>query len=352
MKYHPFNRSFSGSLLFVILALLLFSSIVFAGCGTKQPASETMEQGQVYVGMDLMVQIMFKPLPTKMPGGEGDTPATVQLGRELFFEKDLSLNRSQSCNSCHRLDNKYPGGDMGSFSEGAAGGLGERNSPTVLNAGFQSVQFWDGRAADLVQQATMPMLNPIEMGMTGEGLVVERLKGSAKYRAAFKAAFPNETDPVTFKNTAIAIAAFERTLVARSRFDRYLEGDMTALTKAELKGLTRFLDTGCSECHNGHPVGGLIMRRAGYFHPYINQSDTGRYKVTGDESDMYVFKVPMLRNVTLTPPYFHDGGLATLSDAVHDMAWMQLDTQLSKDEIEEIVTFLHSLENSGLVELK
>lgn len=279
-----------------------------------------------------------------MPGSQNDTPEMVELGRKLFFERDISLTRSQPCNDCHRIDSQHAGVDYLSVSKGALGISGIRNAPTVLNAGFQAAQFWDGRAMDLEEQGMIPLLNPIEMAMRTEEDVERRLSGSEYYRHGFARAFPSRTQPITFDNVARAIASFERSLIAPSRFDRYLEGDTDALTRTERLGLQRFIDTGCIDCHSSHPVGGRLMRNLGVYHPYGNQSDTGRHTITGREEDRFVFKVCMLRNVTRTPPYFHDGQVSTLPEAVHLMSWMQLDSVLSSSEIDEIVNFLRTLE--------
>jgi cytochrome c peroxidase len=226
---------------------------------------------------------------------------------------------------------------------------GQRNSPTVLNAGFQASLFWDGRAADLETQAKQPMLNPIEMAMRTEEDVVHRLLRSEGYRQAFEHAFPQQMEPITFDNVARAIAAFERTLVTPSRFDRYLRGETEALTRAEQRGLERFVETDCIDCHLSHPVGGRLLQKLGIYHPYENQTDSGRYGITGREEDRFVFKVCMLRNVTRTAPYFHDGKVATLPEAVRLMAWMQLDKLLQPGEIDEIVDFLQTLESEQSV---
>jgi cytochrome c peroxidase len=196
-----------------------------------------------------------------------------------------------------------------------------------------------------VEQAKGPLLNPIEMAMLDEKEVVTRLKNIREYPRLFKQAFPNQQEPVTFDNTARAIASFERTLVTPARFDRYLKGDMDAITMEEERGLMRFVDTGCVECHSSFLVGGRLMRRFGVYHPYHNQSDTGRYGVTHDEEDKFIFKVPTLRNVTLTLPYFYDGQVSTLPEAVRLMAWMQLDTKLEFSEIDEIICFLNTLDS-------
>ena len=306
-------------------------------------AADVPKASKVYEGTELVVRIYFKPLPERMPGSQGDTQAMIELGRKLFFERNISLHKSQACSDCHRLYGQYAGTDNLLTSKGARGISGKRNTPTVLNAGFQVAQFWDGRATDLVAQAKMPLLNPIEMAMRTEKDVVDRLKGIASYHRAFAHAFPEAVEPVTFDHIARAIAAFERTLVTPSRFDRFLNGELEALTGSEKRGLQRFIDTGCTDCHSSYPIGGRLLQKFGIYRPYENQSDTGRYEITGLDEDMFVFKVPMLRNVTLTAPYFHDGKVATLPEAIRLMAWMQLDRVLDPREIAEIVDFLHAL---------
>jgi cytochrome c peroxidase len=323
-----------------LLVLLVGSCFLLGDCHAGRRSASPQE----YEGTDLIVRIFFKALPEEMPGSQNDTPEMVDLGRKLFFERGISLTRSQSCNDCHRLDNQQAGVDHLPTSPGAMGISGQRNSPTVLNAGFQTTLFWDGRAADLETQAKQPMLNPIEMAMRTEEDVVHRLLRSEGYRHAFERAFPQLTEPITFDNVAHSIAAFERALVTPSRFDRYLKGETEALTRAEQRGLERFVGTGCIDCHNSHPVGGRQLQKLGIYHPYENQTDTGRHGITGREEDRFVFKVCMLRNVTRTAPYFHDGKVATLPEAVRLMAWMQLDKVLDPREIAEIVDFLHTLE--------
>jgi len=316
--------------------------IALAGC--EKRSMEDAQSGDTVGGIEqipLSVRIFFKPLPDKMPGSENDTPALVALGRKLFFEEGISLTKDQSCNDCHRLDKMMAGVDYEPTSLGAKGTAGARNAPTVLNAGFQKMQFWDGRAADLVEQAKGPLLNPIEMAMPNEQEVINRLQ---HYRRDFARVFPNQPDPVTFDNVAIAIAAFERTLITPSRFDRYLKGGMDTITPAEMTGLMRFMNTGCIECHSGVVAGGRLFKKLGIYHPYDNLADTGRFGVTKNEEDKFVFKASSLRNVTLTPPYFHDGRVSTLPEAVRLMAWMQLDTKLNPVEIDEIISFLNTLD--------
>jgi len=285
---------------------------------------------------------LFSPLPEKMPGSESDSAARIALGKQLYFETALSINHTQSCNSCHRLDEKLGGVDNLPTSKGAGGKFGDRNAPTTLNAGLHIAQFWDGRAPDLEAQAKGPVLNPIEMGMADEAAVLARLEG-AGYGERFKTVFPSTEPALTFDNYAEAVAAFERTLITRDRFDDFLGGKLDALTPAEADGLRQFVDVGCIDCHEGALLGGDRYEKMGQAHAYANQKDLGRFDVTKDEEDKYVFKVPSLRNIALTHPYFHDGKAETLAAAIKQMAWLQLDEELDEGQIASIATFLGSL---------
>ncbi len=282
------------------------------------------------------------PIPDRMPGAESDTAVLVRLGRELYFEKDLSENRTQSCNSCHQIDNRLGGVDNEPTSPGAFGKRGGRNSPTTLNAGFQFAQFWDGRADDLVAQAKGPVLNPIEMAMPTADVVVQRLKENARYRDLFRQAFPAATDPLTYDNMARAIAAFERTLLTRDRFDDFLKGDDRALSATERKGLHEFLSRGCTTCHYGPTIGGQTYQKIGLVKPFPTD-DKGRFEITKDADDEARFKVPVLRNIAITYPYFHKGQVATLEEAVRKMAWHQLGQELDDSTVQSIAAFLRSL---------
>ena len=286
---------------------------------------------------------VLAPLPEKMPGSENDTPARVKLGRELFFEKKLSANNTQSCNSCHAVDKNLGGVDNEPTSPGAFGKRGGRNSPTVLNAGFHVAQFWDGRAKTLEDQAKGPVLNPGEMAMPSEVAVIEKLKDEKKYVGAFKKAFPGESDPITYDNFAKAVASFERTLRTHDRFDDFLKGDDKALTAAELKGLDTFLTIGCTTCHAGPLLGGNDFKKLGILNAYENTADKGRIEVTKEDYDEFVFKVPSLRNIALTAPYFHDGTQKTLEQTVQKMAWLQLGKKLSDQETSDLSAFLRAL---------
>jgi len=283
------------------------------------------------------------PLPDKMPGAEKDTPAMIQLGEKLYFEKRLSVNGKMSCNDCHRVDGGRPGVDNEPTSPGAHGKRGDRNSPTTLNAGFHFAQFWDGRAKDLEEQAKGPVLNPVEMAMPDEAEVLRRLKGDKEYPGLFKKAFPADAEAITYDNFSRAVAAFERTLVTRDRFDDFLKGDDRALNAQELQGLALFLDTGCTTCHTGPTLGGNMYQKMGLINRYANTNDLGRFKVTKEEGDEYRFKVPSLRNVAMTWPYFHDGAAADLATAIKTMAHLQLNKQLSAEELDALKAFLASM---------
>ena len=281
---------------------------------------------------------LFKPIE-KPSANELEKPI-VRLGEKLYSDPILSLDQSQSCNTCHNLSNH--GVDNEPTSKGVKGERGDRNSPTVLNASLHIAQFWDGRAKDVEEQALGPILNPVEMAVPSEGEVVKRLSGHKEYPKLFKAAFPDDKSPISFKHVGDAIGAFERTLLTPSRFDQYLKGDDQALSQAEKNGLKEFVGAGCAGCHNGAAVGGGMYQKLGLVVPYETE-DLGRYNVTKSESDRYVFKVPSLRNVTHTEPYFHDGSISTLGEAVKKMGKHQLGKELKSEQIESIITFLGSL---------
>lgn len=317
------------------LLALLASSLLTLGCGSEDDASLAAKSRRV-----------FGPVPSEMPGAEADTREMVDLGRELFVSTELSVNRTQSCDTCHRLDGG--GVDRLPTSPGALGGLGPRNTPTVVNAGFHTAQFWDGRAETLEEQASGPILNPVEMAMPSEEDLIARLE-SSELAPRFAAAFPDSSDPVSMENLTRSIAAFQRTLVSRDRFDAFMDGDHDALSAREKQGLRLFMKTGCASCHGGPLLGGNIFQKLGMVHPYENQSDLGRGDVTNRKRDRFVFKVPALRNVALTSPYFHDGSIETLPQAVERMAWLQLGYEIPVEERDAIVAFLEALTDQRFV---
>lgn len=269
-----------------------------------------------------------------------ENPALAELGKMLFFEPRLSKSGFISCNSCHNL--ATGGADNLPSSIGHAWQLGPINSPTVLNSKFNFVQFWDGRAKDLHEQAGGPVENPKEMA-SSHGLAVEVINSIPAYREKFAAAFGDAG--VSMDRVQAAIAYFEETLVTpNSPFDKWLQGDDNALSTAQLAGYQLFKQKGCIACHNGVGVGGTMFQKFGLVKPYSRDTETvGRMGVTGNAADRYFFKVPLLRNVALTAPYFHDGVTWTLEEAVDIMAEHQLGLSLSREENANIVAFLHSL---------
>lgn len=284
---------------------------------------------------------VFGVLPEKADHPDNPiTEAKVALGRALYYDTRLSKNHDLSCNSCHALDRF--GVDGAPTSTGHKGQKGNRNAPTVYNAAIHVAQFWDGRAKDVEEQAKGPVTNPVEMAMPDEARVNAVLRSIPGYRPMFEAAFPGEKDPVDFDHAAQAIAAFERTLLTPSRFDQFVAGKHDALTAEEKAGLKTFMDVGCITCHMGPGIGGSMYQKLGLVKPYETQ-DLGRFEVTGNEADRHVFKVPSLRNVARTGPYFHDGSVATLEEAVRLMADHQLGKELTDAQVREIVAFLNAL---------
>ena len=292
-------------------------------------------------------QQLFKPIPTAPPelAGNLSTPAKVELGKMLYFDPRLSASHAISCNSCHNIG--LGGADAEATSIGHRWQHGGRNAPTVLNAVFNKAQFWDGRAKDLEQQAGGPILNPLEMA-SPEPHVAEQLKGTPGYREAFDKAFSGEPSPITLGNVQKAIAVFEATLITpNAPFDRFLKGDQSALSAVQKEGLALFIDRGCATCHNGINVGGGMYAPFGVVEKpgadILPLADKGRFAVTKTASDEYVFKVPTLRNIALTAPYFHSGQAWDLRQAVAVMGASQLGIQLISDDVDKITAFLDGL---------
>jgi len=341
---------------FLFLALTL-SSYSYAQSGhdhqvdpKKSDQHGGMHEGDHHGGMGGMhgghhaldkntLKQFFEPLPVSIID-EKKNAALIKLGKKLYLDPRLSINDQISCNSCHRLDNS--GVDSQSTSPGHEGKRGGRNSPTTMNAALHIAQFWDGRAKDVEEQALGPILNPIEMGMPNEAAVVDKLKKIEKYKGLFAEAFKGEKDPYQYKNIGKAIGAFERTLLTHSRFDDYLKGDENALNDSEKRGLTKFVHMGCATCHNGVVIGGNSYKKIGVVEPYETK-DMGRFEITGIETDKKVFKVPSLRNITKTGPYFHDGSVETLDEAIRLMAKHQLGRQVGSGFVDDVKAFLGSL---------
>lgn len=267
-------------------------------------------------------------------------PAKVELGKKLWFDPRLSRSGFISCNSCHNLS--MGGSDNVAASVGDRWQKGGINSPTVLNSVLNIAQFWDGRAKDLADQAGGPIANPIEMNSTHEAAVAT-LRSIPGYVAEFKSVY--KVEAIDIQQITDALATFEATLVTpNSRFDQWLKGDKTAITDVELKGYQLFKTSGCVACHNGPAVGGNMFQKMGVVAEYkTNHPAEGRSAVTGNVIDRFTFKVPTLRNVELTYPYFHDGAAQTLAEAVDIMGRLQLGRVYSAEENAQIVAFLKTL---------
>jgi cytochrome c peroxidase len=270
--------------------------------------------------------------------------AKIELGRMLYHEKRISKSQELSCNSCHQLD-KY-GVDSAKTSTGHRGQHGGRNAPTVYGAAGHFEQFWDGRMGTVEEQALGPIMNPIEMAAPSKEYVTQVLGSMPQYVESFKKAFPGEKEPLSFVNVGRAIGAFERKLTTHARWDDYLQGQTTALSDKEVEGLKLFTNLGCMVCHTGEFLGGSMYEKVGTVEPWPNQGDQGRFAITHREGDKMMFKVPSLRNISETAPYFHDGGAATLEEAVTLMGRHQLGLELDKAEVGAIVTWLRSLKGT------
>lgn len=266
--------------------------------------------------------------------------AKVELGKKLFFDPRLSKSGFISCNSCHNLS--MGGSDNLPTSIGDRWQEGPINSPTVLNSSLSFVQFWDGRAETLQEQAGGPIENPVEMGFTHE-LAVEVIASIPQYVDEFNKIYGKKE--LTINEITDAIAEFEETLVTpNSRFDKWLKGDKQAITAQELNGYQLFKDIGCTACHNGAALGGTSFQKMGLFEEYVTSSkEEGRGGLTGDDNERFMFKVPTLRNVELTYPYFHDGAYWTLEESVDIMARLQLGQKLEESQINDITAFLKTL---------
>ena len=292
-------------------------------------------------------QEIFQPLPKDM--GTAEFPITrerVELGRSLFFDPRLTIDANMSCSSCHQP--AFYGTDALAKPTGVRQHPHPRHVPTNLNAGTSFVIHWRGDRTNLEDQVFQALISPITSGQPDEKAVIERLARIPGYTPLFKAAFPDEPRPMTLRNIAKAVGAYERTLVTPSPFDAYLAGNEEALLPAARVGLEKFINTGCVACHNGVGVGGGMYQKFGVVEDYWKATgsdpiDKGRFDVTKDPDDLYVFRVASLRNVAMTPPYFHDGSVATLPEAVKVMARVQLGVTLSDADTRDIVAFLESL---------
>jgi len=274
------------------------------------------------------------------------TPEKVNLGKILFYETRISVDGTVSCARCHPFGLYAADGLKKSIGNNCK--LNPRNAPTILNAAAQISAHWIGNRTDVEDQAKQSVIGPPSFGMPSYEAVENKLREIRGYTDLFKKAFPADNNPITVDNFAKSVGAFERTLVTPSVFDAFVKGDRTALTAPQKRGLKAFIETGCMTCHSSAYFGGQMYQKFGIFEPYWKYTksepiDEGRYVVTRNEADKYVFKVPVLRNVEKTAPYFHDGSIDKLEDAVWIMGKIQLGKDLDKPQVEEVVTFLKSL---------
>jgi cytochrome c peroxidase len=321
----------------LINTVLLVAAFMCAGTAFAGSDEDLMKKAKEALG----------PLPASMPSEENPlTDAKVKLGKILYYEARISIDGTVSCAKCHPISLYAVDGLRKAVGNNCR--PNPRNSPTILNAAGQISAHWNGNRKNVEDQAKQALIGPPSFGMPSYEAVEKKLSSFKEYRELFASAFPGTAQPVTADNFAKAVGAFERTLVTPSPFDAFLKGKKDALTESQKKGLQTFLDRGCAGCHSGPFVGGQLYRKFGVLEPYAKYTksmsvDTGRYEVTKKDEDLFVFKVPVLRNVEKTSPYFHDGSVDSLGDAVGIMAKIQLGKDLSGQEISDITAFLASL---------
>ncbi len=290
---------------------------------------------------------IFGPLPQSMPTDQNPIiPSKVKLGKMLFYEVRVSVDGTVSCAKCHPIS--LYAADGLKKAKGNNCKDNPRNSPTILNAAAQISAHWIGNRTGVEDQAKQALVGPPSFGMPSYESVEKILKGIKGYVILFQEAFPGEKEPVNVDNFAKAIGAFERTLITPAPFDDFMKGNAGALTEQQKRGLQTILDTGCMTCHFSPYLGGQMYQKFGIVEPYWKYTksekvDEGRFPVTKNEADKYVFKVPVLRNVAMTPPYFHDGSVDKLDRAIWIMAKIQLGIELSKQQVEDIEAFLTAL---------
>lgn len=324
-------------------AVIVLAALAVAGCKKKEEPAPAAEKQAAAVEEEKPTPKPAEPI-VPLPESVDVDMDKVILGRSLYHDTILSGDGTVSCATCHMLE--HGGAEPRKTSTGIRGQKGPINSPTVLNSAYNFVQFWDGRAKDLQEQAAGPVANPIEMGADWKD-VVAKIKKNDEYAAAFAKVYD---DGVTQDNVTDAIAEYEKSLITPSRFDAYLRGDESAITEQEKRGYQTFKEVGCTACHTGIIVGGTMFQKLGLVKNYfadrgtpLTEADMGRFNVTKSEADKHFFKVPTLRNVELTPPYLHDGSRETLEETVALMGKYQLGRELTQQQVDDIVAFLKSL---------
>ncbi len=328
------NRSFKRKGKCLLLVILYLSVAIAASADDDESLIRRASQ-------------ILGTLPASMPTEENPiTPEKVKLGKILFYEPRISIDGTISCSKCHPLALYAADGLKKSIGHNCK--ENPRNDPTVFNAASQISEHWIGNRSSVEDQAKQAVIGPPAFGMPSYDSVEKVLRSFKEYEILFKTAFPSDKDPVTVDNFAKAVGAFERTLITPAPFDAFLKGASDALTAQQKKGLAAFMDQGCAGCHISPYIGGQMYQKFGLFEPYQKYTkseklDEGRFAVTNSERDKYVFKVPVLRNVAMTPPYFHDGSVNRLEDAVWIMGKLQLGKDLAKEQAGDIAAFLHAL---------
>jgi len=327
------RRDRGVSMTIMAFLFLFFSTLLFADSGEEALLKQA--------------KTIFGPLPQVMTFKKNPiTPQKVQLGKILFYETRISVDGTVSCARCHPIGLYAADGLRKAVGNNCK--INPRNAPTILNAAGQISAHWIGNRADVEDQAKQSVIGPPSFGMPSYEAVENKLKEIRGYTDLFEKAFPGEANPITVDNFAKSVGAFERTLVTPSAFDAFVKGDRTALKALQKRGLKAFMEIGCMTCHSSAYFGGQMYEEFGVVEPYWKYTksdpiDEGRYAVTKSEADKYVFKVPVLRNVEKTAPYFHDGSVGKLENAVWIMAKIQLGKDLGKTQVEDVVTFLKSL---------
>lgn len=325
--------------LLVRLTLSLLPLAMTAQAGTRPEIHDTAR-------LRVDAAALFLPIATPVAPLDGITAKRIDLGRRLFFETRVSMDGNISCAFCHLPEKQASDGLPKAI--GVFGKENPRNAPSIFNAALNFKQHWRGDRVSLEEQAEKSLLGPASFGNPDPATAMGKLKAVPAYMEAFKNAFPDEAEPINSKNWGRAIAVYERTLLTPSTFDAFLSGDTAALDGREQAGLRKFIDLGCAGCHDGAGVGGGSFQKFGVLADYWKETgvalpDKGRADVTGNDADLYVFKVPALRNVAKTAPYFHDGSVDDLTKAVRIMAKTQLGKTLSDSDAADIVAFLGAL---------
>lgn len=334
----------------LLLTLLVVAAFAIWYLGKNETAPVHKKDG--YVALDQTEEAELRKKAETFFGSVTNLPLEeisaekIELGKRLFFDTRLSMDGTISCNSCHSLTNY--GVDNLPLSPGDTKEVGNRNSPTVFYSSLHSMQFWDGRAKDVEEQAGGPILNPVEHNIPSEEFLEERLREIEMYQTMFKEVYPDDSQPITFDNITDAIGAFERQLNPKSRYDDWVDGDDSAMTTEEKLGLKAFINNACITCHNGPAFGGIMLQKFGIHGNYWELTmseviDHGLYDINNDEAYKFVFKTPGLRNIEKTHPYFHDGSVEDLEEAIRIMGELQIGKTISEKDVKSIKTFLQAL---------